>query len=381
MPGDERMRWQLAAAADALSMPDLCSGAAVAAITLCAAGLAVFLAQLPPLDAPLLLRFGRPFLFLLWVGLGSAALLCALRAALSRTDYAIALAATCFVPLLMVAIVSLAALKLSALPQLALAQQLRITTPPLPFLLHNLVLAALVMALLVPYFWIERRARMRAEAQARARLAAWQLPLQPLFLRQTLETLAQRAATDPGPTLNHVQELAAWLDSSLRDAPAMIPLRQEIEHAQSFVRLAQLRLGQRLHVMWDLGDVPAALEVPHPLLSALLAFAIQHGIEPRAAGGTLIIRGVLEESCLRLSMYQPLPEAGSEQLMQMAVEQLREALRGRGQAGLQLQAERRGDEYLLQLHLPGLTVAEAATAPPLPRDTATAPTEPPSLAP
>jgi two-component system sensor histidine kinase AlgZ len=370
------MRTQPAATPDALLLPDLCTGTAVVAITVCAAALAFTFAQLPPLDAPMLLRAVRAFLFLLWAGLGSAALLCALRSVLARANYAIAFAIACFIPLLVVAAVSLAAVRLSALPQLALAQQFRVTSTAPQFLLHNIAVTALVLALLLPYFLIERRARSRADRQARAWLAIWQLPLQPLFLRQTLDILALRAATDPGPTLNDVQELAAWLSYSLRDEPPLIPLAQEIEHAQSFVRLAQLRLGQRLHVVWDLGDVPAALEVPHPLLSPLLAFAIEHGIEPRLQGGTVIIRGALEEGCLSLAIYLPLPEAGNEQPTQAVVEQLREALCERGSATLQLQAERRGDEYLLQLRLRGLSVAASPADPPLAPATAVAATEP-----
>jgi two-component system sensor histidine kinase AlgZ len=376
MSADERMRRQANAAPQPLLLPDLCSGTAVAAITLCAAALAVSLAQLPPLDPSLPLRYIRPFLFLLWVGLGSAALLCALRSVLSRGNYALALLVTCCIPLLMVLAVSVAALRLSALPQLARAQQFRITSAPLPFLLRNLAVAAAAIALLVPYFWVERRARTRADRQARLDLAAWQLPLQPLFLRQTLDALAAGVAGEPARTLKSMQELAAWLDASLAEEPALIPLRQEIEHAQSFIRLAQLRLGERLHVVWDLGDAPGSLELPHPVLSPLLAFAIEQGIEPRAAGGTIIIRGAFDEGCLSLSIYHPLPEAGSEQPLRAAVEQLRESLQaGRGES-VALQAERRADEWLLQLHLRGLSVPVPAATTALAHDTTAVPAQP-----
>jgi len=99
MSADERMRRQANAAPQPLLLPDLCSGTAVAAITLCAAALAVSLAQLPPLDPSLPLRYIRPFLFLLWVGLGARA---AVRAAFSaeRGNYALALLVTCCIPLL-----------------------------------------------------------------------------------------------------------------------------------------------------------------------------------------------------------------------------------------------------------------------------------------
>ena len=101
----------------------------------------------------------------------------------------------------------------------------------------------------------ERRAAQAATARAElsdARMSALQARMQPHFLFNALNTIAELVRTDPGAAEATVEDLSAILRASLKQGDATSrPLREELALVRAFVGVEQRRLGARLAVRWN----------------------------------------------------------------------------------------------------------------------------------
>ena len=61
--------------------------------------------------------------------------------------------------------------------------------------------------------------------------------------------------------------------------------------ARIYQRMEQLRLGERLEVTWDIGDLPLRALIPGLTVQPLIENAIYHGIELLPDGGSVTVRG------------------------------------------------------------------------------------------
>jgi sensor histidine kinase YesM len=131
--------------------------------------------------------------------------------------------------------------------------------------------------------------RERAVEMAQ-RLASAQLA--PHFLFNTLASVQHWVATRDeraGPLL---QSLTGYLRSTLpMFARALHPAADEIEAVRRYLEVMQARLG-RERLAWSVEVQPSLLALPLPpgLLLTLVENAVEHGIEPQLAGGTLRLR-------------------------------------------------------------------------------------------
>jgi sensor histidine kinase YesM len=139
----------------------------------------------------------------------------------------------------------------------------------------------------------EHEARLAAlrEAELRARLRALQAQINPHFLFNSLNSLAEMVHGDADEAEQMVGDLAHLLRYSLRSsASGMVTLDQELESVRRYLRLERVRLGDRLRVVEDIGDGVGAAEMPGLVLQPLVENAIKHAVAPRPDGGTLRIR-------------------------------------------------------------------------------------------
>jgi len=144
-----------------------------------------------------------------------------------------------------------------------------------------------------------RRAQASALAAAqaesalvRAELAAISGKLNPHFLFNTLNTLIaltrKDAAAAEQALLGFARMMRYVLDTQ-RGAADRVPLRDEIDFVRDYLALEALRLGPRLQVQWQLDGTVLEHGIPPLTLQPLVENAIQHGIAPRVAGGTVSI--------------------------------------------------------------------------------------------
>jgi LytS/YehU family sensor histidine kinase len=147
-----------------------------------------------------------------------------------------------------------------------------------------------------------RRAQLQSQLDA-ARLAALQSQLRPHFLFNTLTTIAEQVYNDPAGADTMITRLSRLLRSSFVDADVQeVTLRQELELLQCYLDIARVRFRERLTVDFDIH--PNALDafVPRFLLQPLAENALQHGLEPAEAGGSLeiVVRPQLDSMSIEL---------------------------------------------------------------------------------
>ena len=142
----------------------------------------------------------------------------------------------------------------------------------------------------------------RLEARlTEAQLQSLKLQLHPHFLFNTLNTITALVHVDPHAAERMVAGLSELLRLSLRTAGEQeVPLSRELEMLEHYLRIQQVRFGDRLAV--SIGIDPAARDalVPHFILQPLVENAIRHGIAPRAAPGHVQITASIADAMLRL---------------------------------------------------------------------------------
>ncbi|MBK6350801.1 MAG: histidine kinase [Proteobacteria bacterium] len=174
-------------------------------------------------------------------------------------------------------------------------------------MLPNVMIAAVVGAMTLRYFYVSQQWRRSVELEARARIHALQARIRPHFLFNSMNTIAALTRSNPVQAEEAIEDLSDLFRVSLSDARAQITLQEEIEIARTYQRIEQLRLGDRLQVRWDVGALPPRCMVPSLLLQPLLENAIGHGIEPLPQGGIVDIRGRLGEGAIMLEVTNPKP--------------------------------------------------------------------------
>ena len=125
-----------------------------------------------------------------------------------------------------------------------------------------------------------------------------------------MNTIAALTRSDPARAEEAVTDLADLFRANLREQRSSITLKEELEVARIYQRIEQLRLGERLRVIWDVTELPMRAQVPGLLMQPLLENAIYHGIEPRPEGGIVTVSGALDDGIITLKVRNPLPAAG-----------------------------------------------------------------------
>ncbi|MGB7906128.1 MAG: sensor histidine kinase, partial [Steroidobacteraceae bacterium] len=197
------------------------------------------------------------------------------------------------------------------------------------FVLPNVLIAAVVGALALRYFYVSQQWRRSVELEARARIHALQARIRPHFLFNSMNTIAALTRTNPAQAEEAIEDLSDLFRVSLSDARAQITLEEEVEIARTYQRIEKLRLGDRLQVHWDVDDLPPRCLVPGLLLQPLLENAIRHGIEPLPQGGIVDVRGRLADGTIMLEVTNPKPSGTPPPLRRghrMALDNIRQRL-------------------------------------------------------
>lgn len=169
--------------------------------------------------------------------------------------------------------------------------------PDFPWALPMADAAASVGVAALAYAWLrramerrrsDRRAASLENALLRARLHALTLELQPHFLFNTLNGIAELIREAPATAESMLIRLSELLRVALAgDGDDGITLGEELRRVGLYMDIQRMRLGDR--VTFKTAVEPAALStrVPTLLLQPLVENAITHGVGPRVGSGEI----------------------------------------------------------------------------------------------
>jgi two-component system sensor histidine kinase AlgZ len=339
-------------------LPDFCATRAVLAVVLISELVALVLTLArQELEHGFWIDLARTSMFLLWIGLCSAAVLCYSRPYVSRMRVPQASALSLALLVAVTLAISEATFWIGQYWFAGLQTGVARLFPPdhASFLLRNLFIAFIVSALALRYFFVANEWRRTVEMKAHSRIEALQARIRPHFLFNSMNTIAALTRTDPRVAEEAVEDLADLFRANLRETRNQIPLKEELEVARLYQRIEQLRLGKRLAVRWDLGSVPLDTPIPSLVVQPLLENAIYHGIEPLPEGGTVTVSGVCNGDRIELRVTNPLPPAGKGDAHsgnRIALDNIRERLELAYPGAARLEVADMGGEYVVTLAFP-----------------------------
>jgi two-component system sensor histidine kinase AlgZ len=222
-------------------------------------------------------------------------------------------------------------------------------------LLRSLLVALIVSVLGLRYLVLQHRADTDARSQQEARMQALQSRIRPHFLFNSLNSVASLTRSDPNRAEAVLHDLADLFRVLLADARKLVPLSAEREISRQYLEIEKLRLGDRLKVKWNVGNIPRNAQVPALTLQPLLENAIYHGIEPRFAGGTITIEMWAEGDVLNVMISNPLPDVNRNPHSRgnkIAMDNIRQRLSTQFGDRASLQTFDEGDHYHAKLKIP-----------------------------
>ena len=135
----------------------------------------------------------------------------------------------------------------------------------------------------------EHAERLRAEAE----LAALRAHINPHFLFNTLHSVSELLRMEPVVAQGAIERLSELFRYALRldrHHVSLVRLEDEWKFTDSYLWLERLRLGPRLRVDADIDDDALDCLIPPFTLQPIAENAVRHGLSPKPAGGTLVIR-------------------------------------------------------------------------------------------
>jgi len=289
-------------------LPDFCAPGTVFIVVLVAELVAIVLTLAAHGgDGQFLISLSKTSLFILWLALLSAAVMCQLRPHLERAGKMLAFV----LGFLVLVLLSLVLAEGAWQTMVWLNQPSIIEGPHGTFMLRTFAISAIVIALFMRYLYVTSEWRRSIVLEAQARISALQALIRPHFLFNSMNTIASLTRSNPQQAEEAVEDLSDLLRATLSSPRDLSTLRQELEVAETYQRIEQLRLGERLRVRWELDELPMTARVPTLTLQPLLENAIYHGIELLPDGGEVVATGRRAGAMLEIRITNPLASDGA----------------------------------------------------------------------
>lgn len=150
-------------------------------------------------------------------------------------------------------------------------------------------------------FLLEEREHEARELATHAQLEALRARINPHFLFNSLNSIAQLISSDPERAEACVERLAEIFRYLLQsDSRSFVTLEDELEIADAYLDIERARFGDRLAVDFFVSDDARSRIVPTLILQPLIENAVRHGVSQKIGGGRVSIEAAVQGNDLRL---------------------------------------------------------------------------------
>lgn len=175
-------------------------------------------------------------------------------------------------------------------------------TGPMSFVFNGILAYASIVAIHQAVLHY-REARERELSLQRSRLQILKMQLQPHFLFNALNTVAQLIYENREAAERMVISLSDLLRLSLSQMDEQeVTLSRELEFVKKYLDVMQARFDGRLDFKMEIDPRALGAYVPTMILQPLVENSIRHGLKPREGGGHIEISATCEGETLRLSV-------------------------------------------------------------------------------
>lgn len=176
------------------------------------------------------------------------------------------------------------------------------------FLWGSAATTTLIVAVVLRYLYVNDGWAAQVRASARAEADALQARIKPHFLFNSMNTIAGLVRSDPVVAERAVLDLSDLFRAALGAGESDSTLREEIELCERYFAIEQLRLGNRLRVVWRKAEpLPWRMPMPRLVLQPLLENAVLHGISRLPGGGEIEIELAQVGDELAICIRNPAP--------------------------------------------------------------------------
>ena len=127
-----------------------------------------------------------------------------------------------------------------------------------------------------------------------AQIRALQAQINPHFMYNTLQVIGGMALKKSAPEIYAVTvALSDILRYSLNFSREMVPLREEIQYLQSFLKIQNERFAYRINLEIDIPDDLMSLQIPKLILQPILENTFEHGLADKKGEWLISIHGAI----------------------------------------------------------------------------------------
>ena len=285
-------------------LPDICQAQSILILVLIAELLvSVVVLANSRLIAFNWVQFGLASLFVQWIVLLSAAVLCNFRPLLMKMSVPLATVTGYGMILSVTLIFSLGVEWLTQTEEMAWSESSG-------NVVRNLIVAAVMAGMAFRYFFLQHQLRRQEQVELNSRIQALQSRIRPHFLFNSMNIIASLISIDPDTAEEVVEDLSVLFRASLNDSSDKpVLLEEELALCEKYVHIESLRLDDRLRVEWEIEVDETQVRIPLLTLQPLLENAIYHGIQPLPEGGVVSVHIGQKLDQLVVTITNPLPSS------------------------------------------------------------------------
>lgn len=173
---------------------------------------------------------------------------------------------------------------------------------------HNVIIAAIINALVLRYLVARHQLQQKARSEERARAQILRQKIRPHFLFNSMNIIASLTRSSPQKAEAAIEDMGDLFRVMLVNDEALSPIHSEIDVAKKYLKLEQLRLGKRLKVAWHIRSVPRSAKTPVLVLQLLLEHAVHNGVEQLSDTSKIdIYISIEDEDMLSIQMNSTFP--------------------------------------------------------------------------
>ena len=226
-----------------------------------------------------------------------------------------------------------------------------------------LTLTAVLVVTLLGYMRL--RAKAFSPALTEARLQALQARIRPHFLFNSLNAVLSVIRRDPRRAEAALEDLADLFRVLISDGRSFVRLSEEIALLERYAGIEQLRLGERLRLVWEMDSAPLDALLPPLVLQPLLENAVYHGVEPGTGTGEVVVHIEGRDKRVLVRLANPFhAEHAHRPGNRMALENLRERLQLFFDAEARMDMRVADGRFEVEIEFPHITERPAGQAEP-----------------